>query len=136
MVGVEEVGGGCTLCGSPDFLRGAFGERTMLLCDQCEREFHVGCLRSSGRCELDVIPEGDPVVVKRDAAAYTLLYSISLSMLPLFELMAHLCAVALTAGDWFCSASCSGIHAMLRNHVKAGVQPLAGDHGWQIMRVR
>lgn len=58
MAAAEEVGAGCVLCGTTDFLRGAFGERTMLLCDQCEREFHVGCLRSSGRCVLESIPEG------------------------------------------------------------------------------
>lgn len=58
MAAAEEVGAGCVLCGTIDFLRGAFGERTMLLCDQCEREFHVGCLRSSGRCVLESIPEG------------------------------------------------------------------------------
>lgn len=39
------------------------------------------------------------------------------------------------AGDWFCSATCSGIHAALRGHVKAGVRPLPGEHSWQIMRV-
>ena len=58
MAAAEEVGAGCVLCGTTDFLRGAFGERTMLLCDQCEREFHVGCLHSSGRCVLESIPEG------------------------------------------------------------------------------
>lgn len=58
MAAAEEAGAGCVLCGTTDFLRGAFGERTMLLCDQCEREFHVGCLRSSGRCVLESIPEG------------------------------------------------------------------------------
>lgn len=61
MAGLEEIGGGCKLCKSPDFLRGAFGERTMLLCDQCEREFHVGCLRDSGQCALDSVPEGQPL---------------------------------------------------------------------------
>jgi len=40
------------------------------------------------------------------------------------------------AGDWFCSAACSGIHTALREHVKAGVQPLVGEHSWQLMRVR
>jgi hypothetical protein len=40
------------------------------------------------------------------------------------------------AGDWFCSGSCSSIHAALRGHVKAGAQPLPGEHSWQIMRAR
>lgn len=61
LAGLDEVGGGCNLCGCPDFTREAFGERTMLLCDQCEREFHVGCLRDAGRGEVlgDTLPEGD-----------------------------------------------------------------------------
>lgn len=60
LAGLEEVGGGCALCGCPDFTRGAFSERTMLLCDQCEREFHVGCLRDAGRGEVlgDTLPQG------------------------------------------------------------------------------
>jgi hypothetical protein len=48
----DGLGSGCVLCHEPDFLRGAFGERTIMICDTCEREFHVGCLRSTGRAEL------------------------------------------------------------------------------------
>jgi hypothetical protein len=50
--------GGCVLCQSPDFLRDGFGPRTMIICDQCEREFHVGCLASTGRAHLSELPEG------------------------------------------------------------------------------
>jgi len=52
--------GGCVLCQSPDFLRDGFGERTMIICDQCEREFHVGCLARTGRAHLSELPEGAP----------------------------------------------------------------------------
>jgi hypothetical protein len=45
-------GAGCVLCRLPDFLRGAFGDRTILICDTCEREYHVGCLRSHGLADL------------------------------------------------------------------------------------
>ncbi len=31
----------------------------MIICDQCEREYHVGCLRSTGRCNLQAVPEGE-----------------------------------------------------------------------------
>lgn len=50
--------GGCVLCDNPDFLRGGFGERTMIICDQCEREFHIGCLAQHNRAHLTELPEG------------------------------------------------------------------------------
>ncbi|MCO5593515.1 hypothetical protein L7F22_047529 [Adiantum nelumboides] len=37
--------GGCVICKNGDFLKAGFGAKTVLLCDQCEREFHVGCLK-------------------------------------------------------------------------------------------
>lgn len=58
MMALESVAGGCTLCSSPDFERDGFGARTMIICDQCEREFHVGCLKDAGKCELESLPEG------------------------------------------------------------------------------
>lgn len=48
----DGLGSGCVLCHEPDFLRGAFGDRTIIICDTCEREFHVGCLREQGRADL------------------------------------------------------------------------------------
>ena len=53
--------GGCVLCTSPDFLRGGFGDRTMIICDQCEREFHIGCLAEHGRARLTELPDGAPL---------------------------------------------------------------------------
>ncbi|GJZ22349.1 zinc finger, PHD-type containing protein [Tanacetum coccineum] len=38
----------------PDFSVVEFDDRTVMLCDQCEKEYHVGCLRESGRCDLNV----------------------------------------------------------------------------------
>ena len=58
MAALEAVSGGCMLCASPDFEREGFGARTMIICDQCEREFHVGCLKDAGKCELQSLPEG------------------------------------------------------------------------------
>lgn len=52
--------GTCNLCFRPDFLMGdEFGDRTMILCDSCEREYHVGCLRAGGTCDLTEVPQGD-----------------------------------------------------------------------------
>jgi hypothetical protein len=45
-------GAGCVLCKASDFLRGGFGDRTIMICDTCEREFHVDCLRGAARCDL------------------------------------------------------------------------------------
>lgn len=51
--------GTCTLCFEPDFLTGGkFGERTIILCDSCEREFHIGCLQAAGACSLAALPKG------------------------------------------------------------------------------
>lgn len=52
------AGGGCALCASPDFQRDGFGPNTVLICDQCEREFHVGCLHKAGMADLQALPEG------------------------------------------------------------------------------
>ena len=38
------IAGGCVLCRCSDFLKDGFGPRTIIICDQCEREFHIGCL--------------------------------------------------------------------------------------------
>lgn len=57
---LDHDAGGCCVCGRPDFALGEFCDRTMILCDQCEREFHVGCLRRDGRCDLTQLPTGAP----------------------------------------------------------------------------
>lgn len=50
---------GCVLCRDPEFQRGEFGPRTIMLCDQCEREYHVGCMANAGMQTLESLPEGD-----------------------------------------------------------------------------
>ncbi|KAL3531841.1 hypothetical protein ACH5RR_005362 [Cinchona calisaya] len=52
----EYVGGGCVVCRAPDFSISKFDDRTVLLCDQCEKEYHVGCLRLRGLCDLKELP--------------------------------------------------------------------------------
>ncbi|XP_077212918.1 acyl-CoA N-acyltransferase with RING/FYVE/PHD-type zinc finger domain-containing protein [Tasmannia lanceolata] len=50
--------GGCVVCRGHDFSVAKFDARTVILCDQCEKEFHVGCLKDSGLCDLKELPEG------------------------------------------------------------------------------
>uniref|UniRef100_A0A2P2MRF5 PHD-type domain-containing protein n=1 Tax=Rhizophora mucronata TaxID=61149 RepID=A0A2P2MRF5_RHIMU len=49
---------GCALCRGYDFSRLGFGPRTIILCDMCEKEFHVGCLRSHKIANLKELPKG------------------------------------------------------------------------------
>lgn len=49
---------GCTFCREPDFQK-EFGPRTIMICEQCMREFHVGCLENNGLGRLESLPEGD-----------------------------------------------------------------------------
>ncbi|KAH9660466.1 PHD-type domain-containing protein [Citrus sinensis] len=50
--------GGCVLCRGRDFCKSRFGRRTVILCDQCEREYHVGCLKDHGMEDLQELPKG------------------------------------------------------------------------------
>ncbi|XP_043704921.1 remodeling and spacing factor 1-like [Telopea speciosissima] len=50
--------GGCSLCRGHGFSKSRFGPRTVLLCDQCEKEFHVGCLRDHKMADLKELPKG------------------------------------------------------------------------------
>ncbi|XBI05639.1 hypothetical protein VPH35_133785 [Triticum aestivum] len=50
--------GGCALCKQHDFGKRKFSERTVLLCDQCGREYHVGCLKEHNMADLTALPEG------------------------------------------------------------------------------
>ncbi|XP_068646186.1 uncharacterized protein [Aristolochia californica] len=48
----------CVLCRCHDFSKSGFGPRTVLLCDQCEKEYHVGCLREHKMGDLKELPKG------------------------------------------------------------------------------
>ncbi|XP_061352612.1 increased DNA methylation 1-like isoform X3 [Gastrolobium bilobum] len=56
---IEAELSGCALCGGVDFSRSGFGPRTIILCDQCEKEYHVGCLRDHKIAYLKELPEGN-----------------------------------------------------------------------------
>lgn len=48
----------CILCRGFDFCKSGFGPRTIILCDQCEKEYHVGCLKDHNMADLTELPEG------------------------------------------------------------------------------
>ncbi|XP_027352521.1 uncharacterized protein LOC113863222 isoform X2 [Abrus precatorius] len=56
---IEAELSGCALCRGVDFSRSGFGPRTIILCDQCEKEYHVGCLRDHKMAYLKELPEGN-----------------------------------------------------------------------------
>lgn len=53
----------CALCKGPDFQEEGFGPNTVLICDQCDREFHVKCLKERGICDLSKVPDGKDVLI-------------------------------------------------------------------------
>lgn len=48
----------CVLCRGHDFSKNVFNERTVIVCDQCEREYHIGCLREQKMADLEALPKG------------------------------------------------------------------------------
>ncbi|KAF5186145.1 Increased dna methylation [Thalictrum thalictroides] len=51
--------GGCVLCRRHDFSKSGFGPSTVIICDQCEKEYHVGCLKDHNMADLKELPEGN-----------------------------------------------------------------------------
>ncbi|KAK4408447.1 hypothetical protein Sango_0425700 [Sesamum angolense] len=51
--------GGCALCRRHDFCKKGFSARTIIICDQCEKEYHVGCLKEHNIDDLKELPEAD-----------------------------------------------------------------------------
>ncbi|XP_071711518.1 uncharacterized protein [Rutidosis leptorrhynchoides] len=49
----------CVLCSAHDFSKSGFGPRTVIICDQCEKEYHVGCLKEHNRDDLQALPKGE-----------------------------------------------------------------------------
>lgn len=48
----------CVICRAYDFSKSGFGPRTVILCDQCEKEYHVGCLKKRKMADLKELPKG------------------------------------------------------------------------------
>ncbi|KAB2614669.1 hypothetical protein D8674_021257 [Pyrus ussuriensis x Pyrus communis] len=53
----DEKLGGCALCSSHEFSGLDFGPGTVILCDQCEKEYHVGCLKDKGIEDMKELPK-------------------------------------------------------------------------------
>ncbi|XP_076942709.1 increased DNA methylation 1-like isoform X2 [Bidens hawaiensis] len=47
----------CVLCRAHDFSKSGFGPRTVIICDQCEKEYHVGCLKEHKMDNLKALPK-------------------------------------------------------------------------------
>ncbi|KAH0715406.1 uncharacterized protein [Solanum tuberosum] len=47
----------CVLCRDQDFSKSGFGPRTVIICDQCEKEYHVGCLKEHNIDDLQELPK-------------------------------------------------------------------------------
>ncbi|XP_073392642.1 uncharacterized protein [Physcomitrium patens] len=57
--GHREVGG-CAICKKWNLSKTGFVDgMTILVCDQCGREYHVSCLKDSGMDNLNELPEGE-----------------------------------------------------------------------------
>nr|XP_024393617.1 uncharacterized protein LOC112290960 [Physcomitrium patens]PNR40773.1 hypothetical protein PHYPA_018176 [Physcomitrium patens] len=57
--GPREVGG-CAICKKWNLSKTGFVDgMTILVCDQCGREYHVSCLKDSGVDDLNELPEGE-----------------------------------------------------------------------------
>ncbi|GAA0138767.1 hypothetical protein LIER_00451 [Lithospermum erythrorhizon] len=48
----------CVLCRGKDFSKSGFGPQTVIICDQCEKEYHIGCLKEHNMDHLNELPEG------------------------------------------------------------------------------
>ncbi|CAH9090265.1 unnamed protein product [Cuscuta europaea] len=48
----------CVICRGYDYSCSGFGPRTVILCDQCEKEYHIGCLKQHKMADLKELPKG------------------------------------------------------------------------------
>ncbi|CAL5352713.1 unnamed protein product [Camellia sinensis] len=55
---IETDVGGCALCRGHGFSKSVFGPQTVILCDQCEKEYHIGCLKEHKMDDLKELPKG------------------------------------------------------------------------------
>ncbi|GAB2258217.1 hypothetical protein Droror1_Dr00014377 [Drosera rotundifolia] len=53
---IETETGGCVICRQNHFSDIGFDDRTVIICDQCEKEYHIGCLRDNEICDLKELP--------------------------------------------------------------------------------
>ncbi|XP_076906284.1 uncharacterized protein LOC143562343 [Bidens hawaiensis] len=51
--------GACVLCRCHEFSKIGFNDQTVILCDQCEKECHIGCMREHNMADLKKLPKGE-----------------------------------------------------------------------------
>ncbi|XP_058068718.1 uncharacterized protein LOC131218051 [Magnolia sinica] len=68
----------CGICGQGEFNSDGeqYSEKTVIYCDQCEREYHVGCLRARGMKELDTCPRGNWFCSEKCSEVYVCLHEL------------------------------------------------------------
>lgn len=116
---------------------------------QCEREFHVGCLKKCGKCELDAVPEGEtrcipvPHSVRwpgRIFEAWACMQQCTSGFSPAAT-AASFCIPRgppppFPAGDWYCSEECERIRRLVGAAVQEQQMDIPGypSHTWQVQR--
>ncbi|KAJ9554717.1 hypothetical protein OSB04_009331 [Centaurea solstitialis] len=99
----------CVLCRAHDFSKSGFGPRTVIICDQCEKEYHVGCLKEHKMDNLKY-----PLLLR------TLNFSVDSVCIVSWDDILQ----ALPKGDWFCCVDCNNIHTSLESLVAGGEKML------------
>ncbi|KAL0416009.1 UNVERIFIED_CONTAM: hypothetical protein Slati_3432800, partial [Sesamum latifolium] len=56
--------GGCAICRHHDFCKSRFTGRTIIICDQCEKEYHIGYLKEQNIVDLKRLLEARSDVLK------------------------------------------------------------------------
>ncbi|KAL0370126.1 UNVERIFIED_CONTAM: Increased DNA methylation 1 [Sesamum angustifolium] len=72
--------GGCAICRGHDFSKSGFTDRTVIICDQCEKEYHVGCLKEQNIDDLKRLPEALSDVLKKKCEGQDLQKNLELEI--------------------------------------------------------
>ncbi|XP_057781874.1 uncharacterized protein LOC131000121 [Salvia miltiorrhiza] len=67
------IGGGCVICRVDEFSKSGFNDHTVMICDQCEREYHVKCLREQEIDDLKALPETEWFCSKECSSIHSIL---------------------------------------------------------------
>ncbi|KAF5958148.1 hypothetical protein HYC85_005373 [Camellia sinensis] len=103
-----------------DFSVENFDKRTVMLCDQCEKDYHVGCFCDSGLCDLKVS-------FRIFVMLSTCIYSVTQYS---FSHLVH----ELPRDKWFCCDDCNRIHVALQNLVLVGAEMIPASVSYAIHR--
>ncbi|KZV29464.1 hypothetical protein F511_03749 [Dorcoceras hygrometricum] len=111
----------CVICRGYDFSKSGFGPRTVLLCDQCEKEYHVGCLKKCKMADLKV-----RMFSFLRKIYYLILISLLFCPYTLVSLSdsVSICCEGATKGKWFCSLNCKRMYSALQDLLNAGAEKI------------